>query len=124
MEYSEITSASAARNLPRVRTPGIPTLPAGLERYRVVGGGTMMVPVEGGDRITIIDVEGRQTAEVVAFSGGRVRPEILGARAGGSASGLEASRPRTASAASVFGPSLPASRPCARRGAFDRRSRR
>jgi len=87
MTHSPVISASPAR--PRVRTPGVPTLPPGLERYRVVGGGTMMVPVEGGDRITIIDVEGRQTGEVVAFRGGRARAEILGVEGRGNATGLK-----------------------------------
>lgn len=85
---SSVLAASPAR--PRMRRPGIPTLPPGLERYRVVGGGSAVLPIAAGDRITIIDLEGRQRAEIVAFSDGRVRPEMLGRHASGEASGLKA----------------------------------
>ena len=44
----------------------VPNLPSGVERYRVPGGGAAVVPISAGDRITIIDVEGRQPCEVLA----------------------------------------------------------
>jgi len=80
--------ASPAR--PRVREPGIPTLPSGLERYRIVGGGSAGVPVDTGDRLTVVDAEGRQSAEIVAFSRGKARPQVLGVDANGRAAGLKA----------------------------------
>lgn len=83
-----VLAASPAR--PRVRVPGIPTLPPGLERYRIVGGGSVVVPVDAGDRLVVVDVEGRQRAEIAAFAGGRSRPGILGTDATGEAAGLKA----------------------------------
>ncbi|MGI0525843.1 DUF1989 domain-containing protein [Rhizobium giardinii] len=44
--------------------PGIPPLPAGVERYRVKGRGATVVKVAAGDRVAIKDVEGRQPCEV------------------------------------------------------------
>ncbi len=88
MEYRTSPLSSPAR--PRARWPGIPSLAPDTERYRVVGGGSAMLPIYGGDRLTVVDVEGRQRAEIVVFSGGKIRPQVLGAEATGDASGLKA----------------------------------
>ncbi len=59
--------------------PGIPALPAGVERYRVKGQGTTVVKVAAGDRITVKDVEGGQLCEVSFVDGkGRFNAAGLG----------------------------------------------
>ncbi len=40
--------------------PGLWTLPPGVERYRVAGGGAVVVGIEAGGRIALTDLEGRQ----------------------------------------------------------------
>jgi len=76
---------------PRVRRPGVPTLPRGLERYPVTGGGATLFPVFAGDSLRIVDVEGRQAAEVVAFADARGDLAVFEeARPAGEAAGLKA----------------------------------
>jgi aminomethyltransferase len=61
----------------------------GLERYRVPGGGAAVLALAGGDRVTILDVEGRQRCELAAFSPeGQEDLAALGARADGRLTGL------------------------------------
>ncbi|MGE0214101.1 MAG: aminomethyltransferase, partial [Parvibaculaceae bacterium] len=74
-----------------ILTPGLGTLPEGVERYRVEGRGSLAVPVSAGDEITVSDVEGRQPCEI-AFAGadGRFDASALGIPATGRASGLQA----------------------------------
>ena len=45
-----------------VHYPGIPTLPEGTERYRAKGGGSVVMRVEPGDRVSVIDSEGGQVS--------------------------------------------------------------
>ncbi|SCW48786.1 aminomethyltransferase [Rhizobium mongolense subsp. loessense] len=47
-----------------VRYPGIRALPQGTERYRVKGGGSLVVRVEVGDHVTVTDMEGGQPCEL------------------------------------------------------------
>ncbi len=64
----------------RLREPGLPTLPAGVERYRVRGGGACVFEMRPGDTLDVIDVEGRQPAEVTAFDhNGACKNALLGA---------------------------------------------
>ena len=72
--------------------PGIRSLPPNVERYLVKGGGIVVVPVETGDRLEIIDKEGLQPCELVAAGNdGRIdTASILGAPADKQASGLKA----------------------------------
>jgi aminomethyltransferase len=44
--------------------PDMPAWQPGIERYRVRGGGSMVVPVYAGDRFTVTDIEGEQVCEV------------------------------------------------------------
>ena len=44
--------------------PGIPSLGAGVERYRVKGNGSTVIKVVAGDRFTVHDLEGCQPCEV------------------------------------------------------------
>src|SRR5262245_28785098 len=43
---------------PRLMEPGLPRMEPGVERYRIAGGGAVVLPLHGGDRLDIIDVEG------------------------------------------------------------------
>ena len=51
-----------------IRNPGLRTLPPGVERYLVRGGGLSVIDVLPEDRIEIINEEGRQTCEVIVFN--------------------------------------------------------
>ena len=51
-----------------IRNPGLRTLPPGVERYFVRGGGLSVVEVLPEDKLEIINDEGRQTCEVVVFN--------------------------------------------------------
>lgn len=70
--------------------PGMPALPAGVERYRVKGRGTTVVKVAAGDRVTIKDVEGGQLCEMsFVDTSGRFNAAGLGSAFSRSASGLQ-----------------------------------
>ncbi len=74
---------------PRLLEPGLPVLPPGVERYRVVGGGAAVVAISAGDTLTIVDKEGRQRGELAIFaSNGRPDPGALGATAASPAAGI------------------------------------
>src|SRR6185295_15396685 len=77
--------ASSISVPPRPRVilrPGIPSLPPGVERYRVKGGGSAVVPVSAGDEITVTDLEGLQPCRLVAAGAdGRYDAGILGVHA-------------------------------------------
>ena len=73
-----------------VLRPGMPSLPLGTERYRVPGDGSVVVPVEAGDEITVKDIEGAQACEIVhADASGRIDPQALGSRPSNDAEGLK-----------------------------------
>ena len=52
-------AAGVAR--PRLLEPGLPNVP-GVERYRIDPGGSLTLRLSGDDRITVVDLEGRQRA--------------------------------------------------------------
>ena len=63
------------------REPALYARSAPLERYRVSGGGLTVVALAAGDRLEVIDPEGRQAAEVLAFDvQGREALSALGLR--------------------------------------------
>ena len=71
--------------------PQIFSMPAGTERYVVEGQGAVLIPIETGDRITIINDEGGQRCEVVASDlKGKSDAGIIGASPHGDAGGLKA----------------------------------
>jgi len=81
--------ATASR--PRLLEPGLRLLPPGTERYRVRGGGAMVVPVGAGDTLELIDPEGRQPGELTIFGPAGVNDcDILGARSTGPSSAMAA----------------------------------
>ena len=51
-----------------IRNPGLRTLPPGVERYFVKGGGLSLIEVLPEDKIEIINDEGRQICEIVVFN--------------------------------------------------------
>ncbi len=72
-----------------VREPGLPAIVPGLERYRVKGGGAVVVALAPGDEIAITDREGRQACEIGVFSpDGREDAGALGLVAKGKAEGI------------------------------------
>lgn len=74
-----------------VVTPGLPVLPAGMERHPVPGGGSRAVEIRKGDRITVLDREGLQPVEMVFFGpDGRSDAAMIGARGGRDPKGLKA----------------------------------
>lgn len=75
-----------------VLTPGIRALPPGTERYRIRGGGSLVVRVEAGDRVTVTDTEGGQACELSFLDeSGRFLAAGLGIPFTGAAEGLLAS---------------------------------
>ena len=70
--------------------PGMPSLPAGSERYRVRGRGTTVIKVAAGDRVTLTDIEGCQPCEVSFVDGkGRFNAAGLGTTFSRAADGLK-----------------------------------
>ena len=57
-----------APDRPRLLLPGLLPTEPGLERYRVRPGGVTAVPLHPGDRLTVIDPQGRQAAEVTLLT--------------------------------------------------------
>lgn len=75
----------------RILRPGIRSLPAGVERYKVAGGGSLVVAIEAGDLITLTDLEGLQACEVLSAGiDGRIDLGILGAHPDVEPQGLRA----------------------------------
>ncbi len=85
---SPISSAPAAS---RIIRPGMRTLPFGVERYRIAGGGSNVITVRVGDSVSLSDVEGGQSCEV-AFcdDNGRFDTGALGVRSNSRGEGIKA----------------------------------
>ena len=78
----------------RVLVPGLMMLGAGVERYRVTGGGATVVALDAGDELEVVDPEGRQRCELVAFDAdGRSDPGLLGVLDGGDERGAADGEP-------------------------------
>ena len=64
----------------RIIQPQVFSLPPGVERYVVEGQGAVLIPIDTGDQITIINDEGGQQCEVVVCDPkGRSDAGIIGA---------------------------------------------
>jgi len=75
----------------RILKPAVFSLPPGTERYVVQGQGAVLIPVEPGDQLSIINDEGGQRCELIAVDPkGRSDAGIIGATAQGPATGLQA----------------------------------
>ena len=51
-----------------IKNPGLRTLPPGVERYFVKGGGLSVIEVLPEDKIEIINDEGKQICEIIVFN--------------------------------------------------------
>ena len=69
---------TVAASPPRLRVPGLVPPDPTLETYRVRPGGITGVDLAGGDRLTVVDRAGRQSAEVTVLSGSGVDGSALG----------------------------------------------
>ena len=86
----------------RVLVPGLMMLGPGVERYRVTGGGATVVALDAGDELEIVDPEGRQRCELVAFDAdSRSDPGLLGV-VGGDGSGKRAATGREPAALGIL----------------------
>ena len=75
---------------PLVLLPGFSLLDAGVERYRISAGGVTVVALESGDRLEILDPEGGQPCEVLAFTpDGSSDPAVIGVRSDGPPTGTQ-----------------------------------
>jgi aminomethyltransferase len=75
----------------RILRPGEQAFPAGVERWTVPGGGSLVADVKAGDRFVLRDIEGGQRVELsFADARGRFDLNALGAKPDGAAEGLKA----------------------------------
>ena len=75
----------------RILTPRNLVRHHGQERHVVAGGGAALVRIAAGDRLTVVNDEGGQPAEIVAAAlDGRIDAAILGEAANAAAEGLKA----------------------------------
>lgn len=75
----------------RILTPQNVSRHHGLERHVVQGGGTVLLQLGAGDRLTLINDEGGQIAEIIATDKtGRIDAAILGQASNSKAEGLKA----------------------------------
>ena len=51
-----------------IKNPGLRTLPPGVERYFVKGGGLSVIEISPEDKIEIVNDEGKQTCEIIVFN--------------------------------------------------------
>jgi aminomethyltransferase len=69
--------------------PGLPKLRPGIERHPISALGSVTVDLAAGDSVTLVDPEGAQPGELVAFTkDGSSAVGVLGARSGGRPEGL------------------------------------
>ena len=70
-----------------IKNPGLRSLPPGVERYFVQGGGLSVIEISAEDKIEIINDEGKQISELVVFnSKGKCDLSILSLKENGDAS--------------------------------------
>ena len=51
-----------------IKDPGLRSLPPGVERYLVKGGGLSVITLDPNDKIEITDTEGKQKCEIIVFN--------------------------------------------------------
>ena len=51
-----------------IKDPGLRSLPPGVERYLVKGGGLSLITLDPDDKIEITDTEGKQKCEIIVFN--------------------------------------------------------
>ena len=73
-----------------VMRPGQLSLPEGMERYVVAPNGSVIVDVEPGDTITVIDTEGQQVCELIGVdTAGRFDAAVLSEKPNSDAQGIK-----------------------------------
>jgi aminomethyltransferase len=74
-----------------VLVPGLPSMAPNMERHPVPGGEARLIGLDAGDEVMVVDREGLQRAELVAFdpSTGRADGGLIDAVASGNAVGLQ-----------------------------------
>ncbi len=73
----------------RILRPGVALSDPRLEQYLVKGGGAIAIVLQPGDKLEIVDTEGRQPGEIAVFDAqGHCRPEGLGSGPGQPLEGL------------------------------------
>ena len=83
--------ASGPPRASRILTPASLLAHSGRERLDVAGGGAVLIRIGAGDRVTVVNIEGGQRAELVAADArGRVDASFIGATANSDAAGLKA----------------------------------
>jgi len=88
MQQFELTTGPSPSNIMR---PGQITLPKGVERYVVDGGGSLIIEVEPGDEIRVTNKEGCQRCEIIGLGrNGRFDDAILEQKADCDAEGFKA----------------------------------
>jgi len=76
---------------PRGYEPGLPFLDSGMERHPIRGGGSVVISLDQGDSLEVIDPQGRQRCEIAVFDGkGKEDPGAIGAKSSGPAEGIAA----------------------------------
>ncbi len=65
---TDVGSLASTRDLGSRPVPGLLPREPGLERYRVAGGAAIALELRRDDSMTVIDLEGRQACELLAFS--------------------------------------------------------
>lgn len=69
--------------MPSFTAPNLQSREPGLERYRIPAQGSIIVELQAGDRLTLIDPEGGQPGELLVFDrNGKSMPGALGVTAG------------------------------------------
>lgn len=63
-----VMTTERLKSRPRVIEPGLPRWNPGVERYRLAGLGVVILRLQSGDHLEIIDREGRQPCDIAAFS--------------------------------------------------------
>ena len=51
-----------------IKNPGLRSLPPGVERYLIIGGGLSVITLDPGDKVEITDTEGKQKCEIIVFN--------------------------------------------------------
>ena len=89
MRYPEVKAGPPRPSV--IVEPRVFSLPPGTERYVVEGAGAILIRVEAGDRLRVVNTEGGQRCEIVtARPDGAIDPGILGEAGTGEATGLRA----------------------------------
>ncbi|MEQ8666710.1 MAG: DUF1989 domain-containing protein [Rhodospirillales bacterium] len=85
-----VQSTSSGMERARVLRPGLPLPGPDMERHCVPGGGSIVVTINGDDRLRIINVEGEQRCEVTPFAeAGSPDPGMFGRAPDGAAEGIK-----------------------------------